>query len=57
MKKKRTADALRNQPRQSRSRVTVSVILDASVRIFEQEGADAATTSRIAEVAGLRGSA
>jgi AcrR family transcriptional regulator len=31
----------------------VSVILDASVRIFEQEGAYAATTSRIAEVAGV----
>jgi AcrR family transcriptional regulator len=53
MKKKRTLEAPRNQPRQSRSRVTVSVILDAAVRIFEQEGSDAATTSRIAEVAGV----
>jgi AcrR family transcriptional regulator len=50
MKKKRALEAPRNQPRQSRSRVTVSVILDATVRIFEQEGANAATTSRIAEV-------
>jgi AcrR family transcriptional regulator len=53
MKKKRTLEVPRNQPRQSRSRVTVSVILDAAVRIFEQEGTDAATTSRIAEVAGV----
>jgi AcrR family transcriptional regulator len=53
MKKKRALEAPRNQPRQSRSRVTVSVILDAAVRIFEQEGSDAATTSRIAEVAGV----
>jgi AcrR family transcriptional regulator len=53
MKKKRALEAPRNQPRQSRSRVTVSVILDATVRIFEQEGPNAATTSRIAEVAGV----
>ncbi len=53
MKKKRTAESARTKPQQSRSRVTVSVILDAAVRIFEQEGADAATTSRIAEVAGV----
>jgi AcrR family transcriptional regulator len=31
----------------------VSVILDAAVRIMDQEGADAATTTRIAEVAGV----
>jgi AcrR family transcriptional regulator len=43
----------RNQPRQSRSRATVELILDAAVRIFEREGADAATTSRVAEVAGV----
>jgi AcrR family transcriptional regulator len=45
--------AARNPPRQSRSRVTVSTILDAAVRIMDQEGADAATTTRIAEVAGV----
>lgn len=53
MKKKRVAGSARTKPQQSRSRATVSVILDATVRIFEQEGADAATTSRIAEVAGV----
>jgi AcrR family transcriptional regulator len=31
----------------------VTVILDAAIRIFERQGADAATTSRIAEVAGV----
>jgi AcrR family transcriptional regulator len=43
----------RNKPHQARSRATVEVILDATVRIFENEGAEAATTSRIAEVAGV----
>jgi AcrR family transcriptional regulator len=33
--------------------VTVSTILDAAVRILDREGADAATTTRIAEVAGV----
>jgi AcrR family transcriptional regulator len=50
--KKRTPEA-RTKPQQSRSKATVGVILDATVRIFEQEGTDAATTSRIAEVAGV----
>jgi AcrR family transcriptional regulator len=43
----------RNRPQQSRSRVTVGSILDAAIRIFEQQGTEAATTSRIAEVAGV----
>jgi AcrR family transcriptional regulator len=43
----------RNRPHQARSRATVEIILDATVRIFESEGAEAATTSRIAEVAGV----
>lgn len=43
----------RNQPRQPRSRMTVSVILDAAVRVLEQDGWDALTTSRVAEVAGV----
>jgi AcrR family transcriptional regulator len=43
----------RNRPHQARSRATVEIILDATVRIFENEGAEAATTSRIAEVAGV----
>jgi AcrR family transcriptional regulator len=43
----------KNGPQQSRSRATVQVILDAAVRILDQEHSDAATTSRIAEVAGV----
>jgi AcrR family transcriptional regulator len=51
---RRAAEKLRrNQPHQARSRATVEVILDATVRIFEGKGADAATTSHIAEVAGV----
>ncbi len=45
--------AVRNSPQQSRSRATVSTILDATVRVLDREGADAATTTRIAEVAGV----
>jgi AcrR family transcriptional regulator len=33
--------------------VTVDAILEATIRVLEQEGADAATTSRVAEVAGV----
>jgi AcrR family transcriptional regulator len=47
------AKASRNQPRQSRSRLTVDAILEATIRVLEQEGAEAATTSRVAEVAGV----
>lgn len=43
----------RKEPRQSRSRATVNVILEAAIRVLEQEGPDAATTSRIADVAGV----
>ena len=43
----------RNQPRQPRSRVTVSAILDAGIRVLDREGLDAMTTSRVAEVAGV----
>ena len=43
----------RNQPRQQRSRTTVSVILDAAIRVLDREGLDALTTSRVAEVAGV----
>jgi AcrR family transcriptional regulator len=41
------------QPRQARSLATVNAILDATVRILDREGLDAATTTRIAEVAGV----
>ncbi len=43
----------RKQPQQARSRVTVTAILDAMTRILDQEGPDAATTTRVAEVAGV----
>jgi AcrR family transcriptional regulator len=45
--------AARKPPRQPRSRVTVCAILDATIRVLDREGSDAATTSRIAEVAGV----
>jgi len=43
----------RKAPRQARSQVTVNAILDATVRILDREGMDAATTTRIATVAGV----
>src|ERR1051325_2890002 len=43
----------KTKPQQARSRVTVDAILEAAIRIFESEGPDAATTSRISEVAGV----
>lgn len=43
----------RNQPQQPRSRATVSVILDAAIRVLDQGGWEALTTSRVAEVAGV----
>jgi AcrR family transcriptional regulator len=46
-------DSAKKAPQQSRSRATVSAILDASIRVLEQEGPVAATTSRIAAVAGV----
>jgi AcrR family transcriptional regulator len=45
--------AARKQPRQARSRATVNTILEAMTRILDREGADAATTTRVAEVAGI----
>ena len=53
MIKRRDSNTARKGPRQQRSKVTVAAILDASVRVLEQEGSDALTTSRIAEVAGV----
>src|SRR4051794_20577746 len=53
MMRRTSARAARNPPRQSRSRFTVASILDATVRILEQESNEAATTTRIAEVAGV----
>ncbi len=53
MSKRHESNTARKGPQQQRSKVTVSAILDATVRVLEQEGSDAATTSRIAEVAGV----
>lgn len=50
---RRKAKLTRKPPRQARSQATVSAILDATVRIFEREGFEAATTTRIATVAGV----
>jgi AcrR family transcriptional regulator len=43
----------RKQPKQARSKATVTAILDATIRILDREGPDAATTTRVAEVAGI----
>jgi AcrR family transcriptional regulator len=43
----------RKQPRQARSRATVTAILEAMTRILDREGPEAATTTRVAEVAGI----
>ncbi|MFP3890116.1 TetR/AcrR family transcriptional regulator [uncultured Ralstonia sp.] len=44
---------VRRQPRQARSREKVELILEATQQILDQEGLDALTTNRIAEVAGI----
>jgi len=53
MSKRHESNTARKGPKQQRAKVTVGAILEATVRILEQEGSDAATTSRIAEVAGV----
>lgn len=53
MTKRTTAKTTRNNPRQSRSRATVAAILDGMVRVLDQEGLEAATTTRVAQVAGV----
>jgi AcrR family transcriptional regulator len=53
MVRRQSINTARNPPKQSRSRVTVSTILDAAIRILDQEGVEAFTTTRIAEVAGV----
>ncbi len=47
------AQPARKQPRQARSQATVNAVLEATVQVLEREGVDAATTTRIAEVAGV----
>jgi AcrR family transcriptional regulator len=48
-----TGPQKRRQPKQRRARQTVEAILDAVVRILKREGAEAVTTNRVAEVAGV----
>lgn len=43
----------RKQPRQARSRALVEAVLDATERVLAQEGTEHATTTRVAEVAGV----
>lgn len=43
----------RKQPRQVRSRALVEAILDATERVLAQEGSEHATTTHVAEVAGV----
>jgi AcrR family transcriptional regulator len=43
----------RKRPQQARAQSTVHAILEATVQVLEREGPDAATTTRIAEVAGV----
>ena len=52
MTARRTKSA-RKKPRQARSQATVNAVLEAAVQVLEREGVDAATTTRIAEVAGV----
>jgi AcrR family transcriptional regulator len=51
------SDATRNQarkrPRQVRAQATVNAILEATVQVLDREGLEAATTTRIADVAGV----
>ncbi|MFZ6769895.1 TetR/AcrR family transcriptional regulator [Undibacterium sp. Di26W] len=45
--------AIRRAPRQERSRLTVEAVLEAVERMLKRDGADAVTTNRIAEAAGV----
>jgi len=53
MRSPRRPQRARKLPRQARSQATVGAILDATVQILDRQGLDAATTTRIAEVAGV----
>lgn len=53
MSTKRASTSARKAPKQARSQATVTAILDAAIRIFDKENPALATTTRIAEVAGV----
>ena len=52
-RRRRASRAVPREPRQARSLATVNAILEATVQLLDREGFDAATTTRIAEVAGV----
>jgi AcrR family transcriptional regulator len=52
MKRASRADG-RRKPSQRRSQVTVTAILDAAARVFEERGFEAGTTNHVAERAGV----
>lgn len=43
----------RKKPQQARAQQTVNAIIEATIQVLEREGPEAATTTRIAEVAGV----
>jgi AcrR family transcriptional regulator len=51
--KKRRHVVSRKEPRQARAQATVHAILEATVQVLDREGLEAATTTRVAEVAGV----
>ncbi len=53
MTEKDAARGRRKEPRQERSKKLVAFIIEAGVRLLEEEGPDALTTTRVAEVAGV----
>lgn len=53
MNTRKTLRTARKKPQQARSQETVRVILDGAIRILDQEGIDAMTTTRVAEIAGV----
>ncbi len=53
MPTRRIRKSPRIRPQQSRAKATVACILDGMIRVLEQEGLHGATTTRIAEAAGV----
>lgn len=50
---KKTTRSIRREPQQLRARQTMDAVLEAAVRTLKRDGAEALTTNRIAEVAGV----
>ncbi|MBX3214295.1 MAG: TetR family transcriptional regulator [Labilithrix sp.] len=49
----RRTKSTENKPRQARGQATIDAILEATIRILERESLEHATTTRIAEIAGV----